>query len=129
MLHDVDRDHIDKDPEKHIGEAFEKIVSEINLPDHIIADIRSHYTEKTGVPLDLVIRKYLISVDELSWFLYAYSLLRPERFIDMEPKWVRKRMKDKKFATGVNREHMIYCEKLLGISLEEFIPQVIEALQ
>lgn len=37
-------------------------------------------------------------------------------------------MKDKKFAAGVSREHVKYCEKYLNISLEEFIPQVIEAL-
>jgi len=78
LLHDVDRDHIGKDPSKHLGEEFEKIVGEIDLSDQLIADIRSHYTEKTGVPVDLLIRKYLSAVDELSGLMYAYSLMRPE---------------------------------------------------
>ena len=129
LLHDVDRDHVGKDPEKHIiGPDFAKIVGEISLPEALMDDIRSHYYEKTGVPVDLLIRKYLISVDELSGFLYAYSLMRPEGFNGMEPKGVLKRMKDHKFAAGVNREHVKYCETYLNIPLEEFIPQVIAAL-
>lgn len=39
-----------------------------------------------------------------------------------------KKIKDKKFAAGVDREHVRNCEKYLNIPLEEFIPQVIEAL-
>ena len=128
LLHDVDRDHIGKDPSKHLGEEFEKIVGEIDLSDQLIADIRSHYTEKTGVPVDLLIRKYLSAVDELSGLMYAYSLMRPEWFHGMESKSVIKKIKDKKFAAGVDREHVRNCEKYLDIPLEEFIPQMIEAL-
>lgn len=129
LLHDVDRDHIGKNADKHLGDEFHAIVSEINLPQTLIDDIRSHYTEKTGVPVDLLIRKYLSAIDELSWLLYAYSLMRPEWFAGMEVKSVMKKIKDKKFAAGVDREHVRNCEKYLSIPLEEFIPQVIEALQ
>ncbi len=128
LLHDVDRDHIGKDASKHLGEEFEKIVGEIDLSDQLIADIRSHYTEKTGVPVDLLIRKYLSSVDELSGLMYAYSLMRPEWFTGMEAKSVIKKIKDKKFAAGVDREHVRNCETYLNIPLEEFILQMIEAL-
>lgn len=129
LLHDVDRDHIGKNADKHLGDEFHAIVSEINLPQTLIDDIRSHYSEKTGVPVDLLIRKYLSAIDELSGLLYAYSLMRPEWFVGMEVKSVMKKIKDKKFAAGVDREHVKNCEKYLGIPLEEFIPQVIEALQ
>lgn len=129
LLHDVDRDHIGKNADKHLGDEFHAIVSEISLPQTLIDDIRSHYTEKTGVPVDLLIRKYLSAIDELSGLLYAYSLMRPEWFVGMEVKSVMKKIKDKKFAAGVDREHVRNCEKYLGIPLEEFIPQVIEALQ
>jgi len=128
LLHDVDRDHIGKDPSKHLGEEFEKIVGEIDLSDQLIADIRSHYTEKTWVPVDLLIRKYLSAIDELSGLMYAYSLMRPEWFNGMEAKSVMKKIKDKKFAAGVDREHVRNCEKYLNIPLEEFIPSMIEAL-
>lgn len=46
----------------------------------------------------------------------------------METSSVMKKIKDKKFAAGVDREHLLNCEKYLGIPLKEFIPQVIEAL-
>lgn len=129
LLHDVDRDHIGKNADKHLWDEFHAIVGEINLPQTLIDDIRSHYSEKTGVPVDLLIRKYLSAIDELSGLIYAYSLMRPEWFVGMETKSVMKRIKDKKFAAGVDREHVKNCEKYLWISLEEFIPQVIEALQ
>lgn len=74
----MDRDHIGKNADKHLGDEFHAIVSEISLPQTLIDDIRSHYTEKTGVPVDLLIRKYLSAIDELSGLLYAYSLMRPE---------------------------------------------------
>lgn len=47
LLHDVDWDHIEKDPTKHLGTEFEQIVSEIDLPQALIDDIKSHYEEKT----------------------------------------------------------------------------------
>lgn len=77
LLHDIDRDHIGKDPEKHLGEEFEKIVSEIHLPQCLVDDIKSHYTSKTSVAVSSLLRKYLISVDELSGFIYAVGLMRP----------------------------------------------------
>lgn len=66
LLHDVDRDHIKKNAESHLGEAFESIMQEGGFPDLITKDIQSHYSVQTGVPVDSLIRKYLISVDELS---------------------------------------------------------------
>lgn len=128
LLHDVDWDHIGKDADNHLGDEFHKIAKEINMPQALIDDIRSHYHEKTGVPVDLLIRRYLASVDELSGFLYAYSLMRPEGFVGMEVKSVMKKIKDSKFAAGVSREHVRNCETFLNIPLEEFIPQVIEAM-
>ena len=128
LLHDVDRDHINKDADKHLGDEFHAIVGEISLPQALIDDIRSHYHEKTGVPVDLLIRQYLSAVDELSGFLYAYSLMRPEGFSGMEVSSVMKKIKDKKFAAGVSREHLANCETYLNIPLKEFIPEVIEAL-
>ena len=66
LLHDVDRDHISKNAESHLGEAFEAIMKEGGFPDLITKDIQSHYALQTGVPVDSLVRKYLISVDELS---------------------------------------------------------------
>lgn len=129
LLHDIDRDHIHKNPSDHLWSEFERIVGEINLPQDLIDDIKSHYHEKTGVAVDSLLRKYLASVDELSGFIYAYSLMRPDGLEGMQASSVKKKIKDKAFAAGVNRDHLKHCETYLWISLDEFLPQVIEAMQ
>ncbi|MEI6774821.1 MAG: HD domain-containing protein [bacterium] len=77
LLHDIDRDHIGKDPSKHLGEEFEKIVGEIHLPKCLADDIKSHYTAKTSISVSSLLRRYLVSVDELTGFVYAVGLMRP----------------------------------------------------
>jgi lysyl-tRNA synthetase, class II len=129
LLHDIDRDHIGKDPSKHLWEEFEKIVAEINLPQCLADDIKSHYTSKTSVTVSSLLRKYLISVDELTGFIYAVSLMRPTGLQGMEYSSVKKKLKDKKFAAGVDREEVHNCEKYLAIPLDKFIPEIIKALQ
>jgi len=52
-------------------------VSEISASDDLVNDIRSHYL-KWGIPADSLVRQYLLSVDELSGLLFAYSRMRPE---------------------------------------------------
>ncbi len=128
VLHDIDRDHIAKDPTKHLKDEFESIMNTINAPEQLRKDIQSHWPELTWISPDSLLRKYLISVDELSWLLYAYSLMRPTAFDWMETKWALKRIKDKTFAAGVDREHVRNCEVYLNIPLEAFIPKVIAHL-
>jgi putative nucleotidyltransferase with HDIG domain len=77
LLHDIDRDHIGKDPTKHMGKEFEKIVGEIHLPQCLVDDIKSHYTIKTSVAVSSALRRYLVSVDELTGFIFAVGLMRP----------------------------------------------------
>lgn len=129
LLHDIDRDHIGKDPSKHLWDEFETIVSEINLPQCLMDDIKSHYTAKTSVAVSSLLRKYLVSVDELTGFIFAVGLMRPTGLEGMEYSSVKKKLKDKKFAAGVDREEVHNCEKFLAISLDEFIPEIIKALQ
>jgi predicted hydrolase (HD superfamily) len=94
-----------------------------------VKDIQSHYTAKTGVPVDSLIRKYLISVDELSGFITAVSLMRPNGLADMEAKSVTKRIKDKAFARAVNRDDLLNCEKYLNIPVADFVTEMIEAMK
>lgn len=129
LLHDIDRDHIKKDAEKHLKAEFEEIMGEINASDILIEDIRSHYEEGTGVPINTLMRKYLASVDELTAFVHTVSLMRPNGIDDMKAKSVSKKIKDKGFAAAVSREHLKNCEKYLSIPMAEFIPEVIEALK
>lgn len=98
LLHDVDWDLIKKDSSKHLKTEFDSIMDEIQAPQLMRDDIKSHGSWLTGVPVDSTIRKYLASVDELTGFLYAYSRMRPTGFDGMDVTGVKKRLKDKTFA-------------------------------
>jgi len=104
-------------------------MSEINASPLLVADIRSHYPDGTGIMPDSLLRKYLISVDELSAFIKTVAIMRPTGLEGMEAKSVNKKLKDKKFAAGVDRTHVKNCEQYLGKEINEFIGEVIEALQ
>lgn len=129
LLHDIDWDHISKDGAQHLDDAFHTIAAEINLDQTIIDDIRSHYTSKTAVPVDSLVRKYLISIDELTGLIHAYSLMRPTGLEGIERSSLNKRIKDKKFAAGVDREHVKHCEVYLNVPLAEFAMEVVEAMK
>jgi len=131
ILHDVDWDLVEKDAARHCGESLEQILTEMNAPEWMLEDIRSHYEEKFPEhSLDTDLRKYLASVDELSGFIWACSRMTPSKSVDeVKVSSVIKKLKDKSFAAGINREHCKRCETLLGITQEEFIAEVIEGMK
>ena len=72
----------------------------------------------------------LFAVDELCGFLVACALVRPSRSLaDLEPKSVRKKLKDKAFARGVSREDVLLGAEELGMPLDDLIQFVLEALR
>jgi len=74
--------------------------------------------------------KTLFAVDELCGFLVACALVRPSRSLqDLGVKSVKKKLKDKAFARGVNREEVVQGAEELGVPLDEHIQFVIEALR
>lgn len=125
LLHDVDWDLIKKDSSKHLKTEFDSIMDEIQTPQLMRDDIKSHGSWLTGVPVDSTIRKYLASVDELTGLLYAYSRMRPTGFDGMDVTGVKKRLKDKTFAAWVDRDHVKSCETHLGINFDMFCKEVI----
>jgi len=94
-------------------------------PEWVIHAILSH-ADYSGVPRDGLLEKTLFACDEMAGFVTAASLIRPSRSVlDLEPKSVIRRMKDKAFARGVKREDLIAGAALLGLPLEEHIGHVI----
>jgi predicted hydrolase (HD superfamily) len=132
ILHDIDRDYIQKDGEKHLKEDFDKICDEINLSSEARADIRSHghFLPWIQEKPDTLIRKYINAVDELSGFIWAYFRMIPSADVmEIKSSSIRKKLKDVSFAAWVDRGEALNCETMLGIPLEEFVEDIKLALK
>ncbi len=82
------------------------------------------------MPRETHLAKVLFACDELAGFLTACALVKPTKAIaDVEVRSVRKKMKDKAFARGVNREDVIQGAAELGVELDEHIAFCIEAMK
>ena len=125
LLHDFD---YEKYPDNHPYEGS-KILKEIGVDNDIIEAIMGH-ANYTGVERKTLMAKTLFAVDELSGFLYAYALVRPTKNLkDVKLKSIKKKLKDKAFAKGVNRDEIESGAKDLGVELGEHILFVAECLQ
>ena len=106
-----------------------RLLRERGLPDASCRAILGH-ASYTGVPRDSNLAQVLFAVDELCGFLVACALVRPSRsFSDLEVASVKKKLKDKAFARGVNRDDVNQGAAELGIPLDEHIGFVMRALR
>jgi predicted hydrolase (HD superfamily) len=123
LLHDAD---YEKFPDEH--------------PQHIIAWLRergeeeiayavSAHSPRWGFPCRSALDKSLLACDEITGFVVACTWLRPDGIATLEAPSVLKKLKDKKFAAGVNREEVKLGAELLGVDLGEHIAFVIGALK
>jgi len=122
LLHDADWDQW---PEQHCKKIIEELESR-NIDPEIIHAIASHGPSYFGVIPETKIDKMLYAFDELSGFVHAYSLMRPEGYQGMALKGVKKRLKDKTFAAGVSREDVSDACTRAEISLDDLINFIIE---
>ena len=126
LLHDMDY-------EKHPTPAEHPIVGVAELekrgyPEDVLHAIKGH-ADYLDVPRDTLMSKTLYAVDELSGFIVAVALMRPERLEGMKAKSVRKKMKQKSFAAAVNRDDIVRGAEELGVDLNEHIEFVAAALK
>jgi predicted hydrolase (HD superfamily) len=123
LLHDFDYERWPS-AEDHPFRGCE-ILGGLGYPEWFTRAILSH-ADYSGVPRESLLEKTLWACDEMAGFITAASLVRPSRSImDLEPKSVVKRMKDKAFARAVKREDLRQGADLLGLALEEHIGNVI----
>jgi predicted hydrolase (HD superfamily) len=123
MLHDAD---YEKWPEEHPN----KIVAWLRERDEesLAHAISAHYTQ-WGVPYDSALDRALLACDELTGFIMACCYLRPDGVVSLKPKSVKKKLKDKKFAAGVERHEVQEGARLLEVDLTEHIQILIDALR
>lgn len=118
LLHDLDWE---KFPEQHPKKAVEEILPSLNYSDTVISAIQTHAPERTGKEPESEIERYLFACDELSGFMNAVSLMRPNGFSDMKVKSVKKKLKDKRFAANVPRNDIKKGAELINKELSEHI--------
>jgi len=126
LMHDFD---YEKNPnqETHVWVGA-RVLREKGWPEGWVRAIEGH-ASYTGVPRDSVMAKCLFAVDELTGFLVAAALVRPDKAIaKVEVKSVLKRMKEKAFARAVSREDIVAGAEEIGVPLEEHIALVRDAM-
>ncbi len=126
LLHDMDYEkHPTPDEHPMVGVAE---LERRGYPDDVLHAIKGH-ADYLEVPRDTLMSKALYAVDELSGFIVACALVRPEGLENMKAKSVRKKMKQKSFAAAVNREDIVRGAEELGVDLNEHIEFVAGALR
>jgi predicted hydrolase (HD superfamily) len=122
-LHDADYDQW---PEEHPKRIVEWLREQ---GEEVIAYAVSFHQTKWGLPPKSPMDKALLACDELAGFVIACCLVRPDGIAALEPKSVKKKLKDKAFAAKVDREIIRSSIELLDVDFDDHIQFVIDALE
>jgi len=127
LVHDLDYEMY---PEEHCQKVRE-ILTERNWPEDYIRAIQSH---GWGICSDVEpkerMEKVLYAIDELTGLINATALMRPSKSIlDLKPKSVKKKWKDRNFAAGVDRDIIQKGVDMLGMDLTEVMAETIKGMQ
>jgi putative nucleotidyltransferase with HDIG domain len=126
ILHDFDYE-IHPTLDRHPQDGA-PILRELGYPEVVIEAVLSH-AGHLEIPRDTPLKRALFACDELSGFVHACGLVRPAGLDGLEPKSVRKKLKQPSFAAGVSREDVTLGAQLLALELDTHVANVIEALR
>jgi putative nucleotidyltransferase with HDIG domain len=126
MLHDFDYEMYPEPPDHPMKGS--EILGERGYSEETRRAILSH-ANYTGVPRDTLLARGLYACDELTGFIVACALVRPNGIWDLESKSVKKKLKDKAFARTVNRDEVYEGAQELGVDLSQHIDFIIAALR
>jgi putative nucleotidyltransferase with HDIG domain len=127
LLHDAD---YERHPDLETGHP-RMIIAELerrDAPAEMVRAIASH-ADALGVSRDSPLERTLFAVDELSGFLIACAMVRPERLTGLTPKSVSKKLKQPSFAAAVNRDEVRRGAEELGVEFDEHVAFVTAALE
>jgi putative nucleotidyltransferase with HDIG domain len=126
LLHDFDYEiHPTLDEHPQDGAPM---LREEGWPEEVVEAVLSH-AEHLAMPRDTPLKRTLFACDELSGFVHACGLVRPTGLDGLEPKSVKKKLKQPSFAAGVHRDEVYAGAELLGLELDDHIRNVVSALQ
>jgi len=126
LLHDFDYEMhptLDKHPQDGAP-----ILREEGWPEEVVETVLSH-AEHLALPRDTLLKKTLFACDELAGFVHACGLVRPDGIETLEPKSVKKKLKQPSFAAGVHRDEVYAGAELLGLELDDHIANIITAMR
>ena len=125
LFHDLDQDHTGDDGAQHARLAAEWL-REAGVDERVVNGVLAHaYAE---YQTDLM-SKAIVHADAVAGLLVAAALVRPERSAGMKVSSVKKKLKERSFAHGVNRDEVTGVEESIGLPLDEFLTVSIEGLQ
>jgi len=125
LFHDLDQDQTADDPARHAYLAAEWL-REAGAPDEVVNGVLAHAHPEYQTDR---MSRGIVAADAVAGLLVASALVRPEKAAGMKVSSVKKKLKEKAFAPGVNREEVAQAEDKLGLGLDEFIGLAIEGLQ
>lgn len=127
LLHDIDYDRTASDPAKHSIMGAE-ILENLGVDEAIVYSVRAH-NDYHGIERKRKMDKALYSADPMSGLITAGALILPsKKLADVTVDFLLKRMNEKSFAKGANREQIKACEDF-GLSLELFLEISLRAMQ
>jgi predicted hydrolase (HD superfamily) len=127
LLHDADYERF---PDMTTGHPCE-IMAELerrDAPPEMVRAIASH-ADYLDVPRETPMEHTLHAVDELSGFIVACAMVRPEGIVGLTPKSVRKKLKQPSFAAAVDRDELQTAAAELGVPFDEHVAFVIAAFE
>jgi len=132
LLHDFDYERWPNNghhPTQEHPSQGSVILRERGYPEELIRAILSH-ADYTGIMRQSRLEHTLFACDELAGFLTACALIKPGKSIfEVETDSVKRKLKDKAFARGVNRQDVLKGAEELGIPLDDHIQFCIDAMR
>lgn len=125
LFHDLDQDQTHDDPDRHANQAAEWL-REAGVDERVVNGVLAHAHEQYRTDR---MSQAIVHADAVAGLLVAAALVRPEKTRGMKVSSVKKKLKEKAFAPGVNRDEITEVEERLGLGLDEFIGLGIEGLQ
>jgi putative nucleotidyltransferase with HDIG domain len=125
LFHDLDQDHTGDDGLGH-AELAASWLREAGVDERIVNGVLAHAYEQYRTDL---MSRAVVHADAVSGLLVASALVRPEKADGMKVSSVKKKLKEKAFAPGVNREEITGVEASIGLPLDDFIAISIGGLQ